>query len=222
MAERLNAGSNRPTKAQFRATVREIIELQQERDSANAAVLHRFKAAKKAGFNVKALANAIAARQKDPDVVASEVYDMVEYMHWSGIRISGLQFDLFDADERATMDGLSEKERAEDALWSAGQQGYHAGRAGDHRTASNPHAPGSELYVAWDAGYMRGQEHIAREMGPDALKKPREVVSTRRGARGGRRAKSGNPEDAQPRGTKDEDEGDGEDGATTPAGQQVY
>lgn len=199
MAERMStrAGANRPGKAQFLATIREIVELQQERDSAQSAVMARFKAAKKAGFNTKALQKAIQARQEDPDTVAAEMSDMIEYLHYSGVKVPGFQPDLFASGERPTVDGLSEKEREEEALWSAKQAGYASGRAGGNRQ-DNPHPQGSPFYVEWDKGWIRGQEHIAREMGPDGGKPNAEKKAATPKA-GGRKAKGGNPEDGPPK-----------------------
>lgn len=198
MAERMSsrAGSNRPDKAQFRAVVREIVNLQQERDSASAAVMHRFKAAKKAGFNTKALQKAIAARQEDPEVVAQEMADQIEYLHWSGVKIPGVQADLFADGERPTVDGLSEKERAEEERWTAEQKGYATGRAGGDRTGTNPYEAGSELYVEFDKGFLRGMEAIAREMGPDAAK-PNKEKKLDRGP--GRRSKDKGAENGPPK-----------------------
>jgi uncharacterized protein (UPF0335 family) len=200
MAERMSAstraGANRPGKAEYLATAREIIELQQDRDSAHSAVMARFKAAKKAGFNTKALKDAIASREQDAAVVASEMSDRIEYLHYMGIKVPGFQPDLFAGGERPTADGLSEKEREDEALWTAKQAGYATGRAGGGR-GDNPHLQGSQHYVEWDKGYQRGQEHIAREMGPDA-RKPNTEKKADTPKAGGRRAKAGNPEDGPP------------------------
>lgn len=195
MADKMmsKAGSNRPDKALFRATVRNLVLLQQERDSANSAVMHGFKQAKKAGFNTKALQKAIAARQEDPEVVAQEMSDQIEYLHWSGVKIPGFQPDLFADGERPTVDGLTEKEREEEALWTAEQLGYATGRAGGKRVETNPHPAGSPLYVQYDNGWVRGQTAIAREMGPDAGKAAKEKKAER--PAGGARRKRGNPED---------------------------
>lgn len=198
MAEKMStrAGSNRPDKALFRATVREIVELQQERDSLSSAVMQRFKRAKKAGFNTKALQKAIAARQEDPETVAQEMADQVEYLHWSGVNVPGFQPDMFDSGQRPTVDGLSEKERAEEERWAAAQNGYATGRAGGDRVGANPHPAGSELYVSFDKGFLRGMEHIAREMGPDAGK-PKEQKA---GPGRGNRSKDKGAENGPPKG----------------------
>lgn len=199
MAERLStkAGSNRPDKAQFRATVREIVLLKQEAESAQSAVMHRFKNAKKAGFNLNALRKAIAAREEDPEIVAQEMSDQIEYLWWSGVKVPGFQPDLFADGERPTVDGLSEKERAEEDMWQAEQRGYQTGRAGGDRFGANSHPPGSELHVAFDTGYLRGMAAIAREMGPDAGKATKEK-NAQAPRSGGRRRKTGNAEDGPP------------------------
>lgn len=209
MADKMTskAGSNRPDKALFRATVRDIVLLTQERESAASAVMHRFKQAKKAGFNTKALQKAIAARQEDPEVVAQEMSDQIEYLHWSGVKIPGFQPDLFADGERPTVDGLTEQERAEEERFTAEQKGYATGRAGGHRTDTNPYETGSENHVEFDKGWLRGQAAIAREMGPDAGK-PKERKAER--PAGGARRKRGNPEDRPNEAGEKADGGEGE------------
>jgi len=194
MADRLTpkagagAGSNRPDLSMFRTVVREIVVLEQERDSATSAYMNKFKAAKKAGFNTKALAKAIAARREDADVVAANLEDQLLYMAWSGISVRGFQPDMFD--DRPTVDGLTEKERLEETIFDAEQAGYATGRAGGDRVGANAHPAGSERHVAFDKGFLRGMGAIAREMAP-----PTEVKKVA----AGRKKKGGNAENGPPK-----------------------
>lgn len=189
MAERLTKKTdNQPTKGDFQALVREMVILRQEQRSAVSAIRNRLKKAKGDGFDIKTLGEVLALREQDPEIVAMQMEKKLLYLGWSGIEV-GTQLDMFDA--RPTVDGLTEKERIAETLFTAEQAGYQAGRAGASRTDGNPHTPGSELYDAHDQGWIRGQTHIAREMTPKDAPKP---------AKPGRKKKAGNPEDGPPKG----------------------
>lgn len=56
------------------------------------------------------------------------------------------------------------KETGQIEAHKAADEGYFAGKDGDRRD-SNPHAPGTDLHVEWDHGWIEGQAAIAMRMG---------------------------------------------------------
>lgn len=201
MAERLidTKGSNGPGKAQFEAVIREIIPARQKAKTAQAVLRNAFNRANNMGFDLKQLKVVLAMRDRDPVEMEAEQVTLHRYMRWSGLPV-GTQMEMFSDQEtgkaakEAEDDGLSDEDRRAAAIFHAEQAGYYCGRRGGQRVDENPHKPGSEEYVAFDQGYMRGQEAIALEMAPKDTPKKRGPGKKP----GGRKAKGGNPEDGPP------------------------
>lgn len=197
MAERLidPKGSNGPGKAQFEAAVREIVLARQKAETAQAVLRNAFNRAKNMGFDLKVMKVVLAMRDRDPVELETEMEVQRRYMQWAGLPV-GTQLEMFStketgqAEKEAQDDGLSDEDRRAARVFQAEQAGYFCGRRAGDRTGENPHKPGSEEYVEFDKGFLRGMEAIALEMAPkDAPKK--------RGRP--RKASAGNPEDGPPK-----------------------
>lgn len=119
------------------------------------------KDAKKAGVNTKAIAEALAARFTDQDVLVIELREQLKMLDLGGVVpniveriLNRLDIEQPTNNERAQMDS----DRAYDA-------GVFAGREGRPRD-ENEFPPGSELHVVFDRGWLVGQAAIAGEMAP--------------------------------------------------------
>lgn len=198
MAERLidTKGSNAPGKAQFDAVMREIILARQKAETAQAYLRNAFNRAKNQGFDLRAVKAVLAMRDRDPVELEAEQATLHRYMRWSGLPV-GTQMEMFstgetgEAAKAAEDDGLSDEDRRAASLFQAEQAGYFSGRRGGDRTGDNPNKPGSEEYVEFDKGFLRGVEAIALEMAPKDKPKKR--------GRPAKKAKAGNPEDGPPK-----------------------
>ena len=148
-----------------------------KRDARVAASLvqAQVKSAKSAGVPTYALQRFLKDREKDPDVVKADQQAYARCAAAYGV-IESLGQPSLD------LQPPSENTLREIVLADADLAGHKAGRSGGARD-SNPHPPGSEMHVAWDASWLDGQMSLAREMGENAVKVD------------GRKKKAGNPED---------------------------
>lgn len=178
------SNSDPETKAKFLKFQREIALADRALKEAAGARKRVLRAAKVAGLNVQQIVAVLKAREKDPDVLAAQHNTFIRYCAWANLPI-GTQTEMFGEGNLAGDDNLTDAERREHVMFEANDSGYRAGRSGQDRTSSNPFPPGSETHVAFDTGYLRGQEAIAAEMDPKVTK-----LVGRRGR------KAGNPEDA--------------------------
>lgn len=137
-------------------------------DEENGVLRNICKRAKADGTNVKAMILTVNLTKLDPSVVRQDIRDQLRYMGLRNLPVSAT--DLFDGLDLTVTD----KTRAANDIWTAEQAGYVAGRRGEKIEAS-PYPAGSELFVAWQQWWTKGQAAIAREMGPDA-----KVASTAR------------------------------------------
>jgi hypothetical protein len=135
-------------------------------DEAAAELKKRLKAAATDGVNRKMVATVLRDRDKDPDKLRADLRDRIHYL--ALVNIPVFQADLF-----ASAD-VAPEAATEHSTWEADNEGYTAGLAGAAR-AANSHPPGSELFAAWDSGYLRGQAKIAAGM-----KRAPKMASTRR------------------------------------------
>lgn len=158
---------------------------------ANGVLRNIVKRAKADGINVTAMIATCEATKLDPDTVVKNVHDTVRYMSLRSIPVTAEAiFQNWDT-------RITEKSQAEDDIWTAEDQGYKAGRHGAAVESCTYH-PGTELHVAWMTWWHRGQEAMAKELGPDAVQ-----ASAEKRPRGrppgstGRRRRGANGADAQ-------------------------
>lgn len=114
-----------------------------------------------AGMNRRAWAMALRGlKASDPEGVVAMYRDAIRYM--TLLRLPITAEDLFGG----ALPQVANSTRVGMDIWDAQDSGHKVGRAGGDR-AENPYEAGSELHVEWDAWWIKGQESIAREMGPD-------------------------------------------------------
>lgn len=155
--QRAAAASNL-TQETFVEYFREYSAARTKIEEATAAARAILKRAASVGINTKMLAKARENQRLDRDKVEADMQDLARYHAWLGLPV-GTQAEMFgdagDAPKKEVID--------EQRIWEAGEAGLAAGKAGKNRT-DNPHAPGSELYQAWDRAYIAGQETIIEQM----------------------------------------------------------
>lgn len=127
----------------------------------NAEYRNVLKDAKKAGCNSTAIADALAARFMDEDTLVLELREKLKMLDLSGVvpRIVDKILGRLDIEEP------TRNEQHQMTVDRAYDDGAFAGREGAPRDA-NTHPAGSDLYDAWDRGYLLGQAAIAAEMMP--------------------------------------------------------
>jgi hypothetical protein len=127
----------------------------------NAEYRNVLKDAKRAGCNSAAIAEALAARFMDEDVLVIDLREKLKMLDLSGIvpRVVDKILARLDIQEP------TRNEAHQTSLDRAYDDGSLSGREGAPRD-SNPHVPGSELRDTWDRGWLLGQAAIASEMMP--------------------------------------------------------
>lgn len=128
-------------------------------EEANGIYRASLKTAKSAGINQRQLIAVMNDRKKDADAVVVEMRDYVRYAGLVGIKLA--QLDLFPL---GNVNAVSDEEAAEQTEWEIEQAGLAAGKSGASR-ADNRYPAGSPEFVAWDKGYLRGQQAIAATLG---------------------------------------------------------
>lgn len=213
MADRLIAdkGSNAPGRAQFEASLREIILARQKAETYQAHLRNAFKRADAMGFDTKQIKEVLKMRDRDPVELEAEMKVRAQYATWAGVPV-GSQLEMFKADQTGEAqaaqeaDGLSDEDRHAKVMFEAEQRGFYAGKRGDKLPDANPFKAGEEAFVEFERGYWRGQEAIALEMRPKDAPKKR--------GRPPKKAKDGNAEDGPPK--------DDEAPAGEPASEMVH
>jgi hypothetical protein len=165
------AGHNQPPafdKATFLEFRRQATHTLRALEEAQSAHQHVLKKCKAAGGSPKALMKAIRAA-RDPDAAKLELEAEIRYRNWIGLPV-GTQSSLFGEESPDEDSHLSEGDKLEELIFQAGEAGYRQGRLAAHRSDSNTFPPGTETHVAYDKGWLRGQESIAAEMGPNVKK----------------------------------------------------
>lgn len=160
-------------------------------DSENGVLRNVVKRAKSAGVNIKAMLATVTA-VKDPDEIIRQIRDTLHYMSLKKMVVD--RDDLFEG----WSPQVTARSRMADDVWTAEDTGYKAGRHGAD-IAECPYDAGSELQVAWLKWHAKGQETIAKEMGPGGeqakatkARKPRQarIPGTERRANGASRRAS--------------------------------
>lgn len=202
MATRLSkekqALSNGPTKGQFLAAMRDVALRDAEIATKNGSRRRALRRYKAEGIDTDALLATLRKRHQDPDVLREKLAKEQQYCDWAGLPLFKSAVDAGAAVD--PFSDLTDIERAEHLRWEADQAGHATGRAGGDRFA-NKHMAGTETYVAWDNGYLRGQAEIAEEMGPDWKKKEAKANKRAGGEAGpkgrGRKAQQSDADDSE-------------------------
>lgn len=125
------------------------------------------KAAKTDGVDIDQLLRVLKASKQDNDKRQSDLANYVRYARLMNVPL-GTQFDLFGGD-------VPQQVATDNAKHNAKRAGEAAGRRGEHRHDANPHDPASELFVAFDAGWMKAQTGMVNDLAPKPSAKPRLV-----------------------------------------------
>jgi hypothetical protein len=115
------------------------------------------------GVNTKAMIEVIMLRRKEPGTVVAHFHDVIRYGKIEKAEFAE-QMSLFSGVRDTEPTGKAREEHAEFEVQEAG---YIAGRRGFGQDA-NPHQPGSKLHPVWVKAWMRGQAHIAKQLGKNA------------------------------------------------------
>lgn len=144
---------------------RKALQAKQEHEKAlelakSAGGIYRsvLKAAKKAGVDHEAIAHVLSMRFADPDLILAKQRETVRMLAISGV-MPRIQTDLFAA--LGLEPSLSEEEMAKVEVERAYENGTKAGSEGENRTV-NGFPPGSELFDAFDRGWIAGQEGLVK------------------------------------------------------------
>lgn len=176
-------GANQPSDTDVVKVARLIIkkdtEIAEAREAMNSLIGERrgfVKAAKKQGINQTMLLRVIEERKLEVEDVARDNRDYLRYTMLLNKPL-GTQFDLWAA-EPGEIPGLEGEEAQTQRVFDAEEAGYHAGRNG-HKRDTNPYhqTDASELFTAFNGGWIRGQATIAKAMGPKdkVTKAPTEI-----------------------------------------------
>lgn len=124
-----------------------------------------FKAAKKAGVIPEALARVLAMERIDADVILAEERQTVRLMAKSG-QFPSIQTSLFDGLDLEPPEGAEADKMAADRAYD---EGFYCGKDGKNRDL-NKHEPGSEIFDAWDRGWLAGQRPLVASLAPKGRK----------------------------------------------------
>lgn len=119
------------------------------------------KDAKKAGIDPDAITATLAARFQDEDVLVLKLREHLKMLDLGGVVPNVVDKIL----SRLHIEEPTANEAHQISIDRAYDDGAFSGREGDHRE-NNPHVAGSDLYDAWDRGWLVGQQAIADEMTP--------------------------------------------------------
>lgn len=148
----------------YRQALRAKIAVESAQEQAKAKLAsyrNILKTANKAGVNSQAIANAIAQRFRDPDVVFMEERERLKMYELSGF-LPGIMDQL---NQRTTTYQPTNNEENELLLLQAYDQGVLAGRRGHPRDEGAANfVPGSEAHVQFFAGWRDGQALLGDEM----------------------------------------------------------
>jgi hypothetical protein len=161
--------SNQPPPSVFLDHYRKISDLTHEHKAAGAALARAKKAAKGDGVDLDSLALLQRLATLDDDDAASRLRKTLQYAIWLEMPI-GKQATLFPSAKAAAAatEMPDDNATAEHRAWAAEEAGHEAGRKGLRRVEDNPYAPGTELHVRFDKGWIRGQKVIADKLGANA------------------------------------------------------
>lgn len=183
MAQALAAAAGNLTPDTFVSLYLELRGFKRALDEANAKYRAHRKKMEGAGVNLKGLALVEQFAKLEEDEVETRMKSALRYSAWLQMPL-GAQGKLFE--DPGQQDAPGQKVSQELSLAEAEESGYQAGKRGDDR-GENPHDAGTEIQVAWDKGWIRGQRQIAEGMAKPRRSKPRrpraaaEVAETRLG-----------------------------------------
>lgn len=176
MAERLEGRKSNVSNELIASFAIECEQAQREIDEASGKKRAVLKRAKASGLNTKALLAAISIKKQDDDTTKTEERDRLRY---AAIIVPGgpwKQEELFaDLDLRP----LNRKAQAAQTDWEMEMTGYQAGRDG-HDKSANPHHAGTPGFVKWQAGWQRGQLHLANTSDPESNSKVADIGKAKR------------------------------------------
>jgi hypothetical protein len=133
------------------------MEAKRKREAAVAYERNVIKRADKAGIPIKQMKQAEAMRAAGHETVSADARNLEIIGRLMGLPLYA-QGSLFP-DEQQTATALPTV-----ATEQAKQAGYDCGKSGGSRVDDNPFPAGAENYVAFDAGYLAGQQAIADGM----------------------------------------------------------
>lgn len=158
-------------------------------DEANGTYRAHRKKMEGMGVDLKSLALLEQlSKLETPEEQSARLKRTVQYAGFLSMPL-GSQLELFAAGVQPEAPGQTSQSAISEA--AANDAGYEAGKEGGNRE-DNPYPAGSPLHVAWDDGWVRGQEYIAERMErglpPRAVKKKadRPAPIPRGGSRRGR------------------------------------
>lgn len=127
------------------------------------------KAAKTDGVDVDALLRVLKVSKQDNDKRQADLANFMRYAQIMNVPV-GTQFDLFGFE-------VPDQVRTDNEKHAAKRAGALAGRRGENRNDSNPHEPASELFVAFDDGWMSSQTEMVKALAPQPQAEPRRTSS---------------------------------------------
>jgi ribosome modulation factor len=133
-----------PKLKDFEHHFKTIKGLQEKAATANSLVRGAKKAAKQAGIDTQAIADAISYERQDPDAVRDYFRQLRATFQVAGVHV---QLDMFNEGS------ISRKAQIFD-------EGYKAGQAGKSES-DNPHDANTKAGQTWLAGYHAGQADLA-------------------------------------------------------------
>jgi hypothetical protein len=157
--------SNLPNPDALADWMRQYRTQRRKCDEENGALRNIVKRAKADGVNTKAMISACASTKLDPEQVAADMRDEVYYK--TVLRIPITAEVVFGGWQPS----VTERTRAQDDEWDAQDKGYAAGKQGVP-IEDSPYPPGTELHQQWSTFWHRGQEAIARTLGPNETQAP--------------------------------------------------
>jgi hypothetical protein len=151
---------------------RAYVAARHARESAAGAERATLAIAKQAGIDPADLRQAYADYRADPEEVRRDIARRIQYAAFLGKDI-GFQVSMAEEVEAASRD-------PDQQIWAAGEAGYLCGKSGGDRVENNVFEAGTELHVAWDREYLRGQAEIAARMTANGGVKPARTGRKRR------------------------------------------
>lgn len=144
----------------------QIDQAKERLNTANGEYRAVVKKAKAAGCKTSVLLEVLREKKQDLDQVNIDLKDKLYYRDILGMPVD--QKYLFGSPK------VSAEVREQVTIQDAEAAGFIAGKSGADR-GDNRHPAGSAMFAAWDRGYLKGQEVIAKQMGPKGT-----VASTRK------------------------------------------
>jgi hypothetical protein len=155
--------SGGPTKGDILAADTELMEAARESKEAAARLGAVKKRLGKSGIDVAEVVALQKLRSQDEAARLAKEATKRRYASWMNVNLTDDGAQEPDADEGEATS--SEEQAHRESL--AGDAGYRCGRLGTDRHAGNTYPQGTPMFDAFDRGWLRGQESLAMELGPD-------------------------------------------------------